>query len=99
MIEPVTRSADGKTFTLAINGKQHSYAHDKEGKRQAILNSLNAIPAITAGEDTYLPDDAALQVVAAVMYPAGVGRSATGRRKQYPALPGNHPDGVTGESD
>ncbi|HID50679.1 MAG TPA: hypothetical protein EYP41_01405 [Anaerolineae bacterium] len=72
MIEPVTRSADGKTFTLVIEDKPHRYANDKEGKRQAILDGLNAIPTITAGEDTYLPDDAALQVAAAVMYPDGI---------------------------
>ncbi|NKQ34156.1 MAG: hypothetical protein HF973_00900 [Chloroflexi bacterium] len=72
MTDSPTLSADGKTFTFSVNGRQQLYANDKEGKRQAILDGLNAIPTITVGEDTYLPDDAALQVVAAVMYPDGI---------------------------
>jgi len=72
MIDSCTRSPDGKTFTLSINGEQHTYPNDKAGKRQAILDGLNAIPTMTAGGDTYLPGDDALQVVAAVMYPGGI---------------------------
>ncbi|MCA9922859.1 MAG: hypothetical protein KC421_10825 [Anaerolineales bacterium] len=72
MIEIVTRSADGKTFTLAINGDQRSYANDKEGKRQAILDGLNSIENVTIGEDVYLPSNESLQVVAAVLYPDGI---------------------------
>ena len=72
MIEIVTRSDDGKTFTLAINGEQRSYANDKEGKRQAILDGLNAIENVTVGEDVYLPSNESLQVVAAVLYPDGI---------------------------
>ncbi|MCP4425302.1 MAG: hypothetical protein GY803_12475, partial [Chloroflexi bacterium] len=72
MINSSARSADGKTFTLSINGDQQNYTHDKEGKRQAILDGLNAIETIAVDEDAYLPNEAALQVIAAVMYPAGV---------------------------
>lgn len=72
MIESVTRSADGKTFTLSINWEQHTYDNDKEGKRQAILDGLNAIETVTVGQDVYLPSNEALQVVAAVLYPDGI---------------------------
>ncbi|HFQ93778.1 MAG TPA: hypothetical protein ENK32_07195, partial [Anaerolineae bacterium] len=72
MTDSPTLSADRKTFTFSVNGRQQLYTNDKEGKRQAILDGLNAIPTITAAEDTCLPDDAALQVVAAVLYPDGI---------------------------
>lgn len=72
MIESVTRVADGKTFTLSLNGELRTYTHDKEGKRQAILDGLNAIETITVGEDVYLPSNESLQVVAAVLYPDGI---------------------------
>ena len=72
MIESVIRSADGKTFALSINGEQHTYSNDKEGKRQAILDGLNAIETVTVGQDVYLPSNEALQVVAAVLYPDGI---------------------------
>jgi hypothetical protein len=72
MIEPVTRSIDGKKFTLSINGKQRSYSNDKEGKRQAILDGLNAIETVAVGQDMYLPSNESLQVVAAVLYPNGI---------------------------
>jgi hypothetical protein len=71
MTQP-TRSADGETFTLFMNGEQRTYTNDKAGKRQAIIDGLNTIETITAGEDEYLPNDAALQVVAAIMYPDGI---------------------------
>lgn len=72
MIEMTGRSADGKTFTLTINGQQHTYTSDKEGKRQAILDGLSAIETVTVGEDVYLPSNESLQVVAAVLYPDGI---------------------------
>jgi hypothetical protein len=72
MIESVTRSADGKTFTLSIGGEQRIYGNDKEGKRQAILDGLGAIATLTVGDDVYLPHNDALQVVAAVLYPDGI---------------------------
>lgn len=72
MIESVIRSADGKTFTLSINGEQYTYSNDKEGKRQAILDGLNAIETVTVGQDVYLSSNEALQVVAAVLYPNGI---------------------------
>ncbi len=72
MIDSCTRSPDEKTFTLSINGDRHTYTNDKEGKRQAILDSLNVIETITVAEDTYLPDDVALQVVAVIMFPDGI---------------------------
>lgn len=72
MVNFVTRSADGKTFTLSVNGEQRSYTNDKEGKRQAILDGLTAIETINVGEDGYLPSNEALQVVAAVLYPDGI---------------------------
>ncbi|MEW5985038.1 MAG: hypothetical protein AB1791_00225 [Chloroflexota bacterium] len=72
MIEFVTRSAGGKTFTLSINGEHRSYTNDKEGKRQAILDGLKAIAPVPIGQDVYLPSNQALQVVAVVMYPDGI---------------------------
>lgn len=72
MIQSAARSADGKTVTLFINGKQRTYRNDKEGKRQAILDGLNAIETITVGQDVYLPSNESLQVVAAVLYPDGI---------------------------
>ncbi|MAU00680.1 MAG: hypothetical protein CL608_26345 [Anaerolineaceae bacterium] len=72
MINSCTRSTDGKTFTLSINGEPHIYTNDKEGKRQAILDGLNAIETVAVGQDVYLPSNEALQVVAAVLYPDGI---------------------------
>ncbi len=72
MIKSVTRSADGKKFTLSIKGEQHSYTNDKEGKRQAILDGLNTIETIAVGQDVYLASNESLQVVAAVLYPNGI---------------------------
>ena len=72
MIESVTRAADGDTFTLSLNGETRTYSNDKEGKRQAILDGLNAIETMTVGEDVYLPSNESLQVVAAVLYPDGI---------------------------
>ena len=67
-----TLSLDGQTFTLALNGTPRIYSNDKEGKRQAILDGLNAIEAITVGDTVYLPCNESLQVVAAVLYPDGI---------------------------
>lgn len=72
MIKSVTRAADGNTFTLSLNGKSQTYTNDKEGKRQAILDGLNAIETMTVGENVYLPSNESLQVVAAVLYPDGI---------------------------
>lgn len=72
MIDSCARSTDGKTFTLSINGEQHTCSNDKEGKRQAILDGLNAIETVTVGQDVYLPSNESLQVVAAVLYPDGI---------------------------
>ena len=72
MIKSVTRAADGDTFTLSFNGEPRTYSNDKEGKRQAILDGLNAIETKTVGEDVYLPSNESLQVVAAVLYPGGI---------------------------
>jgi hypothetical protein len=72
MIKSVTRSSDGKKFTLSIKGEQHSYTNDKEGKRQAILDGLNTIETIAVGQDVYLASNESLQVVAAVLYPNGI---------------------------
>jgi hypothetical protein len=67
-----TRSANGKTFTLSVNGEQRTYPNDKEGKRQAILEGLGAIQSVRVAQDEYLPSNEALQVVAAVLYPNGI---------------------------
>lgn len=72
MIKSVTRAADGNTFTLSFNGEPHTYSNDKEGKRQAILDGLNAIETMTVGDDVYMPSNESLQVVAAVLYPDGI---------------------------
>jgi hypothetical protein len=72
MFELITHPGDGPTFTVALNGQEKSYTSDKAGKRQAILDGLQAIPPVTAGNDTYLPSNQALQIVAAVMYPTGI---------------------------
>ena len=72
MIKSVTRAADGNTFTLSLNGEPRTYTNDKEGKRQAILDGLNAIETMTVDEDVYLPSNESLQVVAAVLYPDGI---------------------------
>jgi hypothetical protein len=72
MIEMTGRSADGKSFILAIDGERRPYANDKEGKRQAILDGLNAIETVTVGQEVYLPSSESLQVVAAVLYPEGI---------------------------
>jgi hypothetical protein len=72
MIQFRTHSADGKSFTVSINGEHRTYHNDKEGKRQAILDGLHAIETITVGQDVYLPSNEALQVVAAVLYPGGI---------------------------
>ncbi|MBK8904482.1 MAG: hypothetical protein IPM53_25110 [Anaerolineaceae bacterium] len=65
-------SVNADKFTLAIHGEPRTYPNDKTGKRQAILDGLNAIPAVPVGQDSYLPSREALQLVAAVMYPDGI---------------------------
>ena len=72
MIQSVTRATDGNTFTLSLNGEPRTYTNDKEGKRQAILDGLNAIETMAVSEDVYLPSNESLQVVAAVLYPDGI---------------------------
>jgi hypothetical protein len=66
------RTDDGQHFTLPINGERRTYTNDKEGRRQAILDGLEAIETVAVGQDVYLPSNAALQVVAAVLYPDGI---------------------------
>jgi len=68
----IITSPNENTFKLVINGEEHSYPNDKSGKRQAILDGLNAIRTVGLGEDTYLPSNEALQVVATVLYPDGI---------------------------
>ena len=68
----ITRPADGPTFTARVDDQTRTYDSGKEGKRQAILDGLAALTPVTAGEDDYLPAAAALQVVAAVLYPGGI---------------------------
>jgi hypothetical protein len=69
MIQFLARTDDGQHFTLSINGERRTYSNDKEGKRQAILDGLAAIETVAVGQDVYLPSNAALQVVVAVLYP------------------------------
>jgi hypothetical protein len=57
---------------MSVGGEQRRYPNDKTGKRQAILDGLSAVEIVTASEDEYLPSDAVLHVVAAVMYPDGI---------------------------
>ena len=66
---PVTflaRDAAANTFTLVINGQEHTYPASKDGKRQAIVDSLQAIPLLQVADKTYLPSNLALEVVAVV---------------------------------
>ncbi len=72
MLQFISATPDGRHFTLPINGERRSYTNDKEGKRQAILDGLEAIETVAVGQDVYLPSNAALQVVAAVLYPDGI---------------------------
>jgi hypothetical protein len=73
---PVTthlpQAAGSNQFILSINGQTHTYSQDKTGKRQAILDGLAVIETITVDDTVYLPSEAALQVVAAVLYPGGI---------------------------
>lgn len=69
---PLTPAADSKQITLMVNGQTKLYANDKEGKRQAIIDSLNAIVTVVVSQDDYLPAQQALQVVATVLYPDGI---------------------------
>lgn len=76
---PVTflsRDAAANTFSLAINGQEHIYTNNKDGKRQAIVEGLQAIQPLQVGENTYLPSNLALEVVAVVMYPDGIPNEA-----------------------
>jgi len=68
------RADDGRTFTLSTGSDEppKTYSNDKDGKRQAILDGLRAIDCIIANEARYLPHDAAMQVVAAIMQPDGI---------------------------
>ena len=72
MTQPITCVYEANKLILSINGTQQTYTNDKEGKRQAILDGLNAIQTMTVGEDVYLPNHESLQVVAAILYPAGI---------------------------
>ena len=72
----VTPSVDGQTFTLSLDGTPRTYGNDKEGKRQAILDGLQAVESVSVGEVVYLPSNAVLQLVAAILYPAGIQTAA-----------------------
>jgi hypothetical protein len=72
MTQSIVSAQDADKLSLSINGKPHTYTNDKAGKRQAILDGLNAIETITSGTDVYLPSDEALQWVATVLYPNGI---------------------------
>jgi hypothetical protein len=72
MTKETTRPADGDTFTLLVGSTRRHYSNDKMGRRQAILDGLEAIETVAVGRDVYLPSSAALQVVAAVLYPEGI---------------------------
>lgn len=72
MFQLLTRPANGPTFTTRIDEAEHTYPSDTDGKRQAILDGLSAIPTITIGQDVYLPSQAAMEVLAAFLYPDGI---------------------------
>ncbi len=57
---------------LTVAGEVRTYPSTKEGKRQAILDGLEAIPTLTVDGAVYLPSNEALQVVVAVMFPDGI---------------------------
>jgi hypothetical protein len=67
-----TSGAVGQTVAVTIHGELRTYPNDKEGKRQAILDGLNAIETVTVGQDVYLPSNECLQLVASVLYPGGI---------------------------
>lgn len=75
----LVRDVAANTFTLVINGQEHTYPASKDGKRQAIVDSLQAIPLLEVGDKTYLPSNLALEAVAVVMYPDGIPNEAAFR--------------------
>ena len=72
MTNSLTPSPDGQTFTYVINGTPRTYPNDKEGRRRAILDGLNAIETLTVGDAVYLPSNESLQVVAAILFADGI---------------------------
>jgi hypothetical protein len=51
VIANLTHAAtSGKQFTLTVGGQTKTYSHDKEGKRQAIIDGLNAIETVAIGQ-------------------------------------------------
>jgi hypothetical protein len=73
----LTVSDDGQQFTLSLpGGPARSYSNDKAGKRQAILDGLQALPTVTVDGQTYLPSAPALELVALVIYPEGIASEA-----------------------
>ena len=72
MSQSITSAQNEDKFILSINDQQHTYTNDKAGKRQAILDGLNAIETFTSGTEVYLPSNVALQLVAAVLFPDGI---------------------------
>ena len=64
--------ATAEQFTLTINGQPHTYPNNKAGKRQAILDGLNAIEPLAVDGDGFLSSHTALQIVATVLYPSGI---------------------------
>lgn len=72
MMQYPTLSQIENQLILTTNHQTKQYPNDKMGKRAAILDGLQAVPTVTAGESCYLPSEAALQLVAGAMYPAGI---------------------------
>lgn len=72
MIRFISSAPDGRSFTLQVAGRERTYTTDKTGRRQAILDGLEAIETVALGQDVYLPSNTALQAVAAVLYPDGI---------------------------
>ncbi|MFZ1397862.1 MAG: hypothetical protein WAS33_13230 [Candidatus Promineifilaceae bacterium] len=72
MMQYPTLSQIENHLILTTNHQTKQYPNDKMGKRAAILDGLQAIPTLTTGEACYLPSDAALQLVAGALYPAGI---------------------------
>jgi hypothetical protein len=72
LVQAAATVPDDSHFTVRVGDELRTYESSKDGKRQAILDGLGALETVTAGDDVYLPADAALQLVAAVLYPGGI---------------------------
>lgn len=76
---PASQEAGDKAIALTSAGQNKQYPNSKEGKRQAILDGLAAVERVSVDGAVYLPSNAALQVVAGVMYPGGIQSEAAYR--------------------